>query len=181
MANTQPCVVGPGSSAFPRSLPRRRVASPARTTTHGRAGHRATAVCGSTLSLCQAGTRGRCSDPYNTIPGARREPDPQAVEQELEALLDRLQPGWQRELVERQFLPHMNATNAIVQARLGSQPGRPGPAVPGIRHLYVVGDWVGPAGQLTAAGLASARQAAHLACEQTLPQSGAAEAANIVM
>ncbi len=102
--------------------------------------------------------------------------DPQAVEQELEALLDRLQPGWQRELVERQFLPHMNATNAIVQARLGSQLGRPGPSVPGIRHLYVVGDWVGPAGQLTAAGLASARQAAHLACEQTLPQSGAAEA-----
>ncbi|HEY6406672.1 MAG TPA: NAD(P)/FAD-dependent oxidoreductase, partial [Ktedonobacteraceae bacterium] len=109
-------------------------------------------------------------------------PDLKAVEQELEALLDRLQPGWQRELVERQFLPHMNATNAIVQARLGSQRGRPGPEVPGIRNLYVVGDWVGPAGQLTAAGLASARQAAHLACEQTLPQSGAAEAAyNLVV
>ncbi len=104
-------------------------------------------------------------------------PDPKAIEQELEALLDRVQPGWRREIVERQFLPHMNATNAIVQARSGSQRGRPGPTVPGIRNLYVVGDWVGSAGQLAAAGLASARQAVHLACEQTLPQSSVAEAA----
>ena len=62
--------------------------------------------------------------------------DPQAVEQELEALLDRLQPGWQRELVERQFLPHMNATNAIVQARLGSQRGRPGPMAVTVAVLW---------------------------------------------
>jgi phytoene dehydrogenase-like protein len=98
--------------------------------------------------------------------------DAKAVEQELETLLDRLQPGWRRELVERQFLPHMHATNAIVQAHLGGLPGRPGPAVPGIRNLFVAGDWVGPAGQLTAAGLASARLAARLACEQTVRQGG---------
>jgi phytoene dehydrogenase-like protein len=103
-------------------------------------------------------------------------PDPKAVEQELEALLDRVQPGWQREVAERQFLPHMNATNAIVQARPGGQHGRPGPAVPGIRNLYVAGDWVGPAGQLAAAGLASARQAARLACEETFAQSDVAKA-----
>ena len=106
-------------------------------------------------------------------PGER--PDPKAVKQELEALLDRVQPGWRREVVECQFLPHMNPTNAIVQARLGGQPGRRGPEVPGIRNLYVVGDWVGPTGQLTAAALASARQAAHLACEQILPQARVAE------
>lgn len=98
-------------------------------------------------------------------PGERS--DPKASEQELGALLDRVQPGWREEVVERQFLPHMNATNAIVQARPGGLSGRPGPEVPGIRNLYVAGDWVGPAGQLTAAGLASARQAAYLACEQT--------------
>ena len=102
--------------------------------------------------------------------------DPKAIEQELEALLDRVQPGWQREVVERQFLPHMNATNAIVQARLGGLAGRPGSEVPGIRNLYVAGDWVGPVGQLTNAGLASARQAAHLACERTLPQTRAVSA-----
>lgn len=97
-------------------------------------------------------------------PGER--PDPKASEHELEALLDRVQAGWRNEVVERQFLPHMNATNAIVQARYGGLAGRPGPEVPGIGNLYVAGDWVGTAGQLTAAGLASARQAAHLACEQ---------------
>ncbi len=57
-------------------------------------------------------------------------PDPKAVEQELASLLDLVQPGWQREVVERQFLPHMNATNAIVQAPLGGQPARPGPKSP---------------------------------------------------
>ena len=107
-------------------------------------------------------------------PGERS--DPKAIEQELEALLDRVQPGWQREVVERQFLPHMNATNAIVQAQLGGLAGRPGPKVPGIRNLYVAGDWVGSAGQLTAAGLASARQAARLACEQTLSSTRSTEA-----
>jgi phytoene dehydrogenase-like protein len=103
--------------------------------------------------------------------------DAQTVEHELEALLDQLQPGWRREVVERQFLPHMHATNAIVQAHLGGLPGRPGPEVPGIGNLFVAGDWVGTAGQLTAAGLASARAAARLACEQTLQRGGVDEAA----
>ena len=101
--------------------------------------------------------------------------DAKAVEHELEALLDRLQHGWQREIVERQFLPHMHATNAIVQAHLGGLPGRPGPEVPGIRNLFVAGDWVGKAGQLTAAGLASAWAAGRLACEQTLRRGGVDE------
>jgi phytoene dehydrogenase-like protein len=98
-------------------------------------------------------------------PGERA--DPEVSEQELEALLDRVQPGWREEVVERQFLPHMKATNAIVQPRSGGLSGRPGPEVPGIHNLYVAGDWVGLAGQLTAAGLASARQAASLAYQQT--------------
>jgi phytoene dehydrogenase-like protein len=102
--------------------------------------------------------------------------DAKAVEQELEDLLDRLQPGWRGEVVERQFLPHMLATNAIVQAHLGGLPGRPGPEVPGIGNLFVAGDWVGTAGQLTAAGLASASAAARLACEQTLQRGGVDEA-----
>jgi len=101
--------------------------------------------------------------------------DAKAVERELEALLDRLQPGWRREIVEQQFLPHMHATNAIVQAHLGGLPGRPGPEVPGILNLFVAGDWVGKAGQLTAAGLASARVAGRLACEQTVRRGGVDE------
>jgi phytoene dehydrogenase-like protein len=102
-------------------------------------------------------------------------PDPKVIEQELESLLDLVQPGWRQAVVERQFLPHMNATNAIVQAPLGGQPARPGPEVPGIHHLYVAGDWVGPTGQLTTAALASARHAAHLASARTSPQGKSTE------
>jgi phytoene dehydrogenase-like protein len=93
-------------------------------------------------------------------PGEPRES--KADERELEALLDLVQPGWRSEVVERQFLPHMFASHAIVQAQQGGMCGRPGPAVPGIRNLYVAGDWVGPEGQLSEASLASARLASHL-------------------
>ena len=93
-------------------------------------------------------------------PGEPREP--KADERELEALLDLVQPGWRSEVVERQFLPHMLASHAIVQAKQGGMRGRPGPAVPGIHNLYVAGDWVGPEGQLSEASLASARLASHL-------------------
>ena len=48
--------------------------------------------------------------------------------------------------------------------------GRPGPAVPGLANLYVVGDWVGGEGLLLNASLASARQAAHLIIEATRTQ-----------
>ena len=85
--------------------------------------------------------------------------EPETTRQELEALLDMVQPGWRGEAEAQYFLPHMIASNAIVLARQGGLPGRPGPAVPGIRHLYVAGDWVGAEGQLADACFASARNA----------------------
>jgi phytoene dehydrogenase-like protein len=88
--------------------------------------------------------------------------EPLATRQELEALLDRVQPGWRAEVVEQYFLPQMVPSHAMVLARQGGLPGRPGPAVPGIRHLYVAGDWVGPEGQLADACFASARSAARM-------------------
>ena len=93
-------------------------------------------------------------------PGARQD------EQELEAFLDKIQPGWQAEVLERRFLPHMIVNNAIPQAGQGGLAGRPGVKVPGIQGLYLAGDWVGPQGLLLDAGLASARQAAHLIISQ---------------
>jgi phytoene dehydrogenase-like protein len=88
--------------------------------------------------------------------------DPQANAQELEALLDLVQPGWRDQVVYRRFLPHMVVIEAIARAAQGGLAGRPGPAVPGCDNLYVAGDWVGPEGMLADAALASARQAAHL-------------------
>ncbi len=76
-------------------------------------------------------------------------------EQELESLLDRMQPGWREVLVHRRFLPAMTVTNALVTP--GTQ--RPSP-VTSIRGLYIAGDWVGDEGLLSDAALSSARAAA---------------------
>jgi phytoene dehydrogenase-like protein len=83
-----------------------------------------------------------------------------AGERELEGLLDTVQPGWRECLVERQFLPLMTVANALVPAARGGIAGRPGPPVPDIRNVYVVGDWVGAEGMLADATLASAKLAA---------------------
>jgi phytoene dehydrogenase-like protein len=77
-----------------------------------------------------------------------------AEEQELEALLDHLQPGWRDVLVHRRFLPAMTVSNALVT----SVP-RPAP-VTSVQGLYLAGDWVGREGMLSDASLASARAAA---------------------
>jgi phytoene dehydrogenase-like protein len=77
-------------------------------------------------------------------------------EAELEATLDRTQPGWRELVVERRFLPKLVATNALVTASERGLGGRPGPRVPGHPGLVVAGDWVGQEGMLADASLASA-------------------------
>ncbi len=86
-------------------------------------------------------------------------PEPQVVRRELEGVFDLVQPGWRDVLVRRRELPMMCVTPAIVRADQNGTANRPGPAVPGIRGLYVVGDWVGQRGMLADASLASAKQA----------------------
>jgi phytoene dehydrogenase-like protein len=104
--------------------------------------------------------------------------EPEATRQELEALMDLLQPGWRAEVVEQSFLPHMIASNAIVQARLGGISGRPGPAVPGLPNLYVAGDWVGPEGDKADACFASARSATMLIMAQLSDRQSASLASS---
>lgn len=96
---------------------------------------------------------------------------PETTEHECEQLLELLQPGWRDVLVERRFLPNMIVTNAQVTATAGGLAGRPGPAVPNIPNLYIVGDWVGPAGMLVDGSFASAKQAADmiLSAQQAYP------------
>jgi phytoene dehydrogenase-like protein len=85
--------------------------------------------------------------------------EPKADERELERLADLMQPGWRDAVVERRFLPSMVVYNGLVTAAAGGVAGRPGPAVPDIDGLFVVGDWVGPEGLLADATVASAKQA----------------------
>jgi phytoene dehydrogenase-like protein len=88
--------------------------------------------------------------------------DPEQDLRELEALVDRVQPGWRAEVVERRFLPALTVTPWLVTAARGGLAGRPGPAVPGLPDLYVAGDWVGATGMLADASFASARLAAQM-------------------
>lgn len=92
--------------------------------------------------------------------------DPDADEQQLLALLDRLQPGWQTETVERRFLPHLTVTNGVVSAAQGGLAGRLDVDGLGIPGLFIAGDWIGPEGMLADAAFASARRAAHFLGER---------------
>jgi phytoene dehydrogenase-like protein len=95
----------------------------------------------------------------------RRSGDPREDEWDLEALLDAAQPGWRDVIVDRQYLPRIEAVGALPTAEGGGFAGRPGPRVPGIAGLYLAGDWVGPEGFLVDASVASARSVARLALE----------------
>lgn len=88
--------------------------------------------------------------------------DAEADAHELEQLLDIVQPGWRKVAVERRFLPHLTVYHALPTAAGGGLASRPGPLVPGVRHLYVAGDWVGAEGLLVDASLASAKHTAEL-------------------
>jgi len=77
-----------------------------------------------------------------------------AAEQELEQVLDEMQPGWRDLVVHRRFLPSMVVSNAVAEPS-----GRPSPST-SVRGLYLAGDWVGDDGILSDAALSSARAAA---------------------
>jgi phytoene dehydrogenase-like protein len=85
----------------------------------------------------------------------RRDAASAADERALEALLDRMQPGWRDVLVHRRFLPSMTVSNALVT------PSSPRPPVTTqVPGLYIAGDWVGDEGLLSDAAFSSARAAA---------------------
>jgi phytoene dehydrogenase-like protein len=102
------------------------------------------------------------------------ESDPKSEARELEALLDLMQPGWRDVVVQQRFLPSMVVSHALVTAAAGGAAGRPGPAVPDIANLYVIGDWVGPDGLLADASLASAKRAAQLVTQTETARAAAA-------
>jgi phytoene dehydrogenase-like protein len=105
--------------------------------------------------------------------GADKPAGAHATERELEGVLDLVQPGWQAQVVERRFLPAMTVSHALPRAANGGLGGRPGPAVPQMPRLYVAGDWVGDAGMLADASLASARRAAALITERLATSAAA--------
>ncbi|MBL8217656.1 MAG: NAD(P)/FAD-dependent oxidoreductase [Bryobacterales bacterium] len=96
--------------------------------------------------------------------------DPQHVREELEDLLDRLQPGWRAHVVKTRFLPGLTVSHAAVLAAQGGLAGRPPVAVQGRPGLFLAGDWVGSEGMLADASFASGRRAAQLARHTPRPE-----------
>lgn len=88
--------------------------------------------------------------------------------QELEQLMDLVQPGWRALEVARQFLPSMTVSSSFPAASAGGIAGRPTPAALGIPGLFLAGDWVGDEGQLAAASLSSGITAGRLAVEMRI-------------
>lgn len=95
--------------------------------------------------------------------------EPQQDERDLEEWLDQVQPGWRAVLVKRICLPRIEAISLLPTAHNGGLAGRPDVQLPGIDNLYLAGDWIGNAGYLADASLASAREAAHRLIGQGLP------------
>jgi phytoene dehydrogenase-like protein len=84
--------------------------------------------------------------------------NPKTDERLLEQLLDLIQPGWRKEVVDRQYLPNIVA--AYDYMHIDREDRFPGPAVPEIAGLYVAGDWATHGENLADAAAASGRRAA---------------------
>jgi phytoene dehydrogenase-like protein len=76
----------------------------------------------------------------------------------LEALLDRVQPGWRDQVVDARFGRRLEVTHGRPLPGSGFA-GRPPVTVPDVPGLFVAGDWVGDRGLLSDAAFASGRAA----------------------
>lgn len=97
--------------------------------------------------------------------------DRASIEQKLEGLLDLLQPGWRNELIIHRFLPDITVSNALPTVAEHGTVGHPEPAVPEIKNLYVVGDWLGSDEFLVDAALSRAKQAAEMIVDSRVSKS----------
>lgn len=91
--------------------------------------------------------------------GPERPEDPKLVEQQLEGILDQLQPGWRSLVFRRRFLPNMVVASDVPAASRGGLSGRPNVNGVAFTRIFLAGDWVGSAGQLADASTASAESA----------------------
>ncbi|HEX6476737.1 MAG TPA: hypothetical protein VF005_05645, partial [Acidimicrobiales bacterium] len=64
------------------------------------------------------------------------------------------------------FLARMVVSGVLPRADRGGLPGRPAVGATGMPGVFLAGDWVGPAGLLADASLASAREAAAAALQR---------------
>lgn len=87
------------------------------------------------------------------------EPERPALRAELEAALEKLQPGWKAHAARVHFQPALVVVHDLPRAAAGGLAGRAPTAVPDHPGLFLAGDWVGAEGLLADASLASGREA----------------------
>ena len=99
--------------------------------------------------------------------------DGKGARDQLEGLMDRLQPGWRDHLRKARFLPSLSVVHDLAPASMGGLSGRtPVRVAPG---LALAGDWVGPRGWLADAALASAEEAVSAIMGEDAQGSGPGE------
>jgi hypothetical protein len=81
------------------------------------------------------------------------------TEQQLEHVVDQLQPGWREVVDNRQFLPNVTVTHSMLTAAGGGAAVRPSARLASAENVFIAGDWVGLRGQLSDAAAASALDA----------------------
>ena len=86
------------------------------------------------------------------------------IRQQLEGVLDQMQPGWREVLVDQQLLPKMRVCHDL------PAPGRPRQGSEIGPGIFVAGDWVGDEGLLADTAIASGSSAA----QAILKRQGAA-------
>ncbi|NOV02821.1 FAD-dependent oxidoreductase [Paenibacillus sp. LMG 31457] len=86
------------------------------------------------------------------------ESDPKADERLMIDVMNTLHPGWEQEVVARQFMPNITVVHDTLH--IGRTIRFTGPAVEGVPGLYVAGDWVTHGEMLADASAASAKRAA---------------------
>ncbi|MFB7138094.1 FAD-dependent oxidoreductase [Gottfriedia sp. NPDC056225] len=93
------------------------------------------------------------------------ETDPSKDEEELEGLLDLLQPGWRDYVISRRYLPKLIVSNDIKKPFESLNRSLSNSEV-GVDGIFVAGDWVGQMELLLNASLTSAKNAANLINEK---------------
>lgn len=83
--------------------------------------------------------------------------------QELEEVMDLMQPGWRENVIAQQFLPQMTVVHDTITV---DDKHYFGPSIPEIPGLYIAGDGTGHGEMLVDAALASSKRAAHAIIEK---------------
>lgn len=83
--------------------------------------------------------------------------DEKRIKDELEQLLDQLQPGWQQYMITKRFIPDITVNQRLPQVGDEQKLQRFKTGVPGV---YIAGDWASPHSILSDAAVSSGKQAA---------------------